>query len=122
MKLTIPLRVVYNWSSSLIDLRTRHSPERLFTKDRWRLWRQSRCPLAVPPDTGRRWMGAPMNDTAQTLTDQFRLTVDYGQSLPEMIAAGHYDWTNDNITVNRFPITGAGTVSVEARLFHLFHL
>jgi len=67
-------------------------------------------------------MGAPMNDTAQTLTDQFRLTVDYGQSLPEMIAAGHYDWTNDNITVNRFPITGAGTVSVEARLFHLFHL
>jgi hypothetical protein len=36
-----------------------------------------------------------------------------------MIAAGHYDWKNDDITAKRFPIVGVGTVELEAKLFHL---
>ena len=63
-------------------------------------------------------MGAPMNDTAQTLADQLRLTVDYDQSLEAMIAAGHYDWTNSNITAQRFPMQGTGIAHVEFKLFH----
>jgi hypothetical protein len=58
-----------------------------------------------------------MNDPTQTLTDQLHLTVDYGQSLQQMIAAGHYDWTNPDITAKWFPIKGAGIVPVETRLF-----
>jgi len=48
----------------------------------------------------------------------FRLTVDYGQSLEQMIAAGRYDWKNDGITAKRFPVTGEGRVKFEARYFH----
>jgi len=46
------------------------------------------------------------------------LIVDYGQTLEQMIAAGRYDWKNDNITAKRFPIEGKGTVEFEAVLFH----
>jgi len=50
--------------------------------------------------------------------DVFRLTVDYGQSLEQMIAAGHYDWVNSDITAKRFPIEGKGVVEFEGRYFH----
>jgi hypothetical protein len=46
------------------------------------------------------------------------ITVDYGKSLQEMIASGHYDWINDDITPKRFPITGSGTAQLEVKLFH----
>ena len=46
-------------------------------------------------------MGAPMNDATQTLADQHNLTVDYGQSLQQMIAAGRYDWSNPKISGRR---------------------
>lgn len=46
------------------------------------------------------------------------LIVDYGQTLEQMIAAGRYDWKNDDITAKRFPIEGKGTVEFEAVLFH----
>ncbi|MDP3735332.1 MAG: hypothetical protein Q8R39_02805 [bacterium] len=46
------------------------------------------------------------------------LAVNYSQSLDQMIATGHYDWVNGDITVKRFPIVGEGTVEFEARLFH----
>jgi len=52
------------------------------------------------------------------MPDIFRFTVDYGQSLDQMIAVGHYDWMNDDITAKRFPIVGEGVVEFEARLFH----
>ena len=55
---------------------------------------------------------------AAVITGTFRLTVDYSQSLEEMIAAGRYDWTNDNITAKRFSIEGNGIVEYEARYFH----
>lgn len=51
-------------------------------------------------------------------TDVFRLTVDYGLSLEQMIVAGRYDWTNENITVKRFSIVGEGVAEFEARYFH----
>jgi hypothetical protein len=63
-------------------------------------------------------MGAPMNDATQTLADQHHLTVDYGQSLQQMIAAGRYDWSNPKISAKRFPMRGIGTQSVVAKLFH----
>lgn len=59
-----------------------------------------------------------MNDVAQMLTDHFRLTVANGQSLEAMIAAGNYDWVNSDITAERFPITGGGTMQLEPKLFH----
>ncbi len=46
------------------------------------------------------------------------LIVDYGQTLEQMIAAGRYDWKNDDITTKRFPVEGKGTIEFEAVLFH----
>jgi hypothetical protein len=46
------------------------------------------------------------------------LSVDYSQTLEQMIAAGRYDWKNDDLTAKRFPIKGEGTEEVEAKLFH----
>jgi hypothetical protein len=37
------------------------------------------------------------------------ITVDYGNSLQAMIAAGKYDWVNSGITAKRFPVEGTGT-------------
>lgn len=54
-------------------------------------------------------------------SDIFILTVDYSQSLKQMIAAGHYDWKNDDITAKRFPIKGEGVVAYEARYFNFDH-
>lgn len=44
--------------------------------------------------------------------------VDYGMSLDEMIAAGNYDWKNNDITAKRFPIVGKGKVEFEDTIFH----
>lgn len=49
---------------------------------------------------------------------ELRIVVDYGMSLQEMTAAGRYDWVNDDITPERFPIVGNGVVEYEAKLFH----
>jgi len=51
-----------------------------------------------------------------TLTDRV-IAVDYGKSLPDMIAAGHYDWVNPNITAAKFPIVGTGTKQFRTKLF-----
>lgn len=47
---------------------------------------------------------------------EFPLTVDYSQPLEKMVAAGHYDWVDPDITDNRFPLQGSGTVNSTARL------
>ena len=44
--------------------------------------------------------------------------VDYGMSLDEMIAAGNYDWKNDDLNAKRFPIVGTGRVEFEDTIFH----
>ncbi|MBI5003768.1 hypothetical protein HZC00_01605 [Candidatus Kaiserbacteria bacterium] len=46
------------------------------------------------------------------------ITADYDQPLTDMIAAGHYDWKNDDITAERFLVTGQGTVQLEWKLDH----
>ena len=45
------------------------------------------------------------------------VSVDYAQPLPAMIAAGRYDWINDDITVKRFPVKGEGVAEFETKLF-----
>jgi len=52
------------------------------------------------------------------MPEQLVLSVDYGRSLEQMIAAGQYDWTNSDITAKRFPVQGVGIVQYEAKLFH----
>jgi hypothetical protein len=40
------------------------------------------------------------------------LVVNCGLSLPEMIAPGHYDWVNLDITAEHFPITETGVKGI----------
>jgi hypothetical protein len=47
----------------------------------------------------------------------FRFTIDYDRSIEAMIAAGHYDWVNDNIA-KCFQIRGSGIVHFEGRYYH----
>ena len=46
-----------------------------------------------------------------------QITIDYGKSLAEIIAAGRYDLVNDHISTERFSLTGTGVATCEARLF-----
>ena len=48
----------------------------------------------------------------------FPVTVNYDLSLVEMIAVGGYDWRNDDVTANHFPISGNGQVEVNVELVH----
>ena len=49
----------------------------------------------------------------------FKVTVDYGLSLAEMIQAGQYDWFNDNINDQNFSISGTSQHKMELILVHL---
>ena len=46
------------------------------------------------------------------------VSIDYSKSLQDMIATGHFDWVNDDITPKRFPIKGTGVVELETKVFH----
>ncbi len=48
----------------------------------------------------------------------FPVSIDYGQSLADMIKAGKYDWKNDDITEKRFPLKGEGVVERTLSLVH----
>lgn len=48
----------------------------------------------------------------------YSLTLDYGKNLKKMIAAGKYDWVNDNITQENFPIKGEEKQDVGVVLVH----
>lgn len=52
------------------------------------------------------------------LPESVTLSVDYGRSLDQMIAAGSYDWKNDNITAKKFPVQGSGVEQFEVKIFH----
>jgi hypothetical protein len=54
---------------------------------------------------------------SNTITDLVT-TVDFGQTLEQMIAAGKYDWTNSDITAARFPVKGTGIKKFRNKLFH----
>lgn len=51
----------------------------------------------------------------------FQVVVDYGRMIADMIASGHYDWVNPDITQDHFPpitIGGEGTIELKAELIH----
>lgn len=48
----------------------------------------------------------------------FKVVVDYGRSLSEMVKAGRYDWVNENIISENFPGAGHGKAEREIVLFH----
>ncbi|MEK7613242.1 MAG: hypothetical protein AAB449_03820 [Patescibacteria group bacterium] len=50
--------------------------------------------------------------------EQLTLSVDYGRSLDQMIAAGNYDWKSDDITAEKFLVVVNGVEQFEARIFH----
>lgn len=47
-----------------------------------------------------------------------KVSIDCGQSLAEMISAGKYDWKNEHITAEHFPVKGKGKKEIEITLFH----
>jgi len=48
----------------------------------------------------------------------YTLFVDYDRSLADMIKAGRYDWTNDDITVEHFPLNKRESGEVELHVVH----
>ncbi len=48
----------------------------------------------------------------------FKVMVDYGKNLQEMIADGAYDYANPDITADHFPVKGEGKQEREVTLFH----
>ena len=48
----------------------------------------------------------------------FKVIVDYDQTLKQMICAGQYDWIDNDIVSNHFPVTGTGQKETEITLFH----
>ena len=48
----------------------------------------------------------------------YLLTVDYSRSVEAGIAAGKYDWKNNDITSKNFPTTRAGVAELEIQLVH----
>jgi hypothetical protein len=48
----------------------------------------------------------------------FHLLVNYDRSVEEGIRAGHYDWSNSNITSSNFPSTRKGTAEEDVHLVH----
>ncbi len=51
--------------------------------------------------------------------DIYSVVVDYDMSLAVMIKAGKYDWVNNDITAEHFPVTGSGKTEVNVELVHL---
>ena len=49
----------------------------------------------------------------------YRVTVDYSRTLPEMIAAGRYDWMDSSITSERFPAKKSGKEEIKLELVRL---
>lgn len=51
--------------------------------------------------------------------DVFVVTVDYSQTLAQLIEAGQYDWKNSDINARNFKIKGEGEAGIELKLIHL---
>lgn len=48
----------------------------------------------------------------------YKIQIDYSKSLDRMVNAGEYDWVNDNITADHFPVKGEGRREADIVLFH----
>lgn len=59
-----------------------------------------------------------MSKSEVSVRNTFPITVNYTQSLDQMIAAGKYGDMSEYITSEHFPITGTGTVETELILLH----
>lgn len=61
--------------------------------------------------------GKPVQQLAENC---YKVVVNHGQSLKEMIAAGKYDYVNSDITADNFPIQlqGSGQQSIVIELVH----
>jgi hypothetical protein len=55
-------------------------------------------------------------------TEARTVTIDYRQTLEQMIAAGGYDQVNRHITQSSFPVAGGDTADRELTLVHLGHV
>ncbi len=53
-----------------------------------------------------------------TKRQAFKVLVDCTKSLAEMVSAGKYNWVNNDITQDHFPISGQDQKEVEVILFH----
>jgi hypothetical protein len=53
-----------------------------------------------------------------SVSDTFRLPVDYGRSFEETILDGRYEWRNEELVSNNYPSGGQGIVEFEARYVH----
>lgn len=51
-----------------------------------------------------------------TVREAYSITVDYGLSLEQMIAVGHYNWVNPQIKSEYFPVEDHGEVILEPQL------
>ena len=59
--------------------------------------------------------GKPIEKLAENC---YKILVDYGQTLQQMIANGKYDYANSDITSGNFPMTGNGKQEVVVELVH----
>ena len=59
--------------------------------------------------------GKPIEKLAENC---YKVLVDYGQTLQQMIANGKYDYANSDITSGNFPFTGNGKQEVVVELVH----
>ncbi len=63
-----------------------------------------------------------MSGEALGTSDSVIFTIDYALDLATMISLGRYDWVNEKITSQGFPIIGEGIVTVRAMLFNFDHI
>lgn len=52
------------------------------------------------------------------MKDVFSVTVNYNQTVEDMVKAGEYDWKNQDINSRNFPIIRRGTSEFEIHLVH----
>lgn len=66
----------------------------------------------------QRALRAALLPATQSVHPTYPVSINYGLSLEEMIAAGRYDWKNDDITAKHFPERGEGVSDIEIQLVH----
>ena len=59
------------------------------------------------------------NPNAFLRASVYPVTVDYRKTVKEMVLAGRYDWKNDDINSENFPVSGEWAVSVNLELVHI---
>lgn len=73
------------------------------------------------PEAIARIKGDSKKSDQKLSEESVMLVIDHSRTLQEMINAGNYDWSNNNIIVKNFPISLEMTekkVEVSAKLFH----